>query len=124
MRERGSDPSLARRANSTSSAVNSVLGRVVMAAGEVDLSKIRNLGVIAHIDAGKTTTTEHLLYYAGAKHKLGGVDEGTTETDYDVEEQQRGITIYSACIPFQWREDAAQPLQTPRPAGVSTEEPR
>ena len=54
-----------------------------------DLTRVRNLGVIAHIDAGKTTTTEHLLYYAGAKHRLGGVDEGTTETDYDPEEQER-----------------------------------
>ena len=61
--------------------------------------KVRNIGVIAHIDAGKTTTTEHLLYYAGAKHKLGGVDEGTTETDYDPEEQERGITIYSRLRP-------------------------
>ena len=52
-------------------------------AATLDLTKIRNIGIIAHIDAGKTTTTEHLLYYAGAKHKLGGVDEGTTETDYD-----------------------------------------
>src|SRR3954471_1804866 len=67
-----------------------------------DLPRVRNIGVIAHIDAGKTTTTEHLLYYAGAKHKLGGVDEGTTETDFDPEEQARGITIYSACIPFKW----------------------
>ena len=66
---------------------------------DYDLTKIRNLGVIAHIDAGKTTTTEHLLYYAGAKHKLGGVDEGTTETDYDPEEQERGITIYSRLRP-------------------------
>src|SRR5918911_2399053 len=73
-----------------------------MAAPSVDLRLIRNIGVVAHIDAGKTTTTEHLLYYAGAKHKLGGVDEGTTETDYDPEEQERGITIYSACVPFQW----------------------
>lgn len=67
-----------------------------------DLTRVRNIGVIAHIDAGKTTTTEHLLYYAAAKHKLGGVDEGTTETDYDPEEQARGITIYSACVPFEW----------------------
>jgi len=74
---------------------------------------MRNLGVIAHIDAGKTTTTEHLLYYAGAKHKLGGVDEGTTETDYDPEEQQRGITIYSACVPFEWNGFTINLIDTP-----------
>src|SRR3954468_22666262 len=78
-----------------------------------DLPRVRNLGVIAHIDAGKTTTTEHLLYYAGAKHKLGGVDEGTTDTDYDPEEQERGITIYSACIPFQWRDCTVNLIDTP-----------
>jgi elongation factor G len=78
-----------------------------------DLTKIRNLGIIAHIDAGKTTTTEHILFYAGAKHKLGGVDEGTTETDYDQEEQERGITIYSACIPFQWQDCTVNLIDTP-----------
>jgi elongation factor G len=78
-----------------------------------DLTKIRNIGIIAHIDAGKTTTTEHVLFYAGAKHKLGGVDEGTTETDYDQEEQERGITIYSACIPFQWRDCTVNLIDTP-----------
>jgi elongation factor G len=78
-----------------------------------DLTKIRNLGVIAHIDAGKTTTTEHILYYAGAKHRLGTVDAGTTETDYDQEEQERGITIYSACIPFQWRDCTVNLIDTP-----------
>ena len=78
-----------------------------------ELSKIRNLGVIAHIDAGKTTTTEHLLFYAGAKHKLGGVDQGTTQTDYDPEEQERGITIYSACIPFQWAGFTINLIDTP-----------
>jgi len=77
------------------------------------LSSIRNLGVIAHIDAGKTTTTEHLLYYSGVKHKLGGVDEGTTETDYDPEEQERGITIYSACVPFRWKECTINLIDTP-----------
>src|SRR5438105_6541660 len=77
------------------------------------LDKIRNLGVIAHIDAGKTTTTEHLLYYAGAKHKLGAVDAGTTDTDYDPEEQERGITIYSACIPFKWRDCTVNLIDTP-----------
>src|ERR1051325_11207270 len=78
-----------------------------------DLSKFRNLRIIAHIDAGKTTTTEHVLYYAGAKHKLGGVDEGTTDTDYDPEEQERGITIYSACIPFAWRDCTINLIDTP-----------
>jgi elongation factor G len=78
-----------------------------------DLKNIRNIGVIAHIDAGKTTTTEHLLYYAGEKHKLGGVDEGTTETDYDQEEQERGITIYSACVPFQWAGHTVNLIDTP-----------
>ena len=82
---------------------------------KIDLSKIRNLGVIAHIDAGKTTTTEHLLYYAGAKHKLGAVDEGTTETDWDAEEQERGITIYSACIPFTLARLHRQPDRHARP---------
>jgi elongation factor G len=77
------------------------------------LDKIRNLGVIAHIDAGKTTTTEHLLYFAGAKHRLGTVDAGTTETDYDPEEQERGITIYSACVPFQWRDCTVNLIDTP-----------
>src|SRR5215218_6815236 len=78
-----------------------------------DLTRVRNIGVIAHIDAGKTTTTEHLLYYAGAKHKLGGVDEGTTETAYDPEEQERGITIYSACVPFQWMGHTVNLIDTP-----------
>jgi elongation factor G len=68
------------------------------------LAKIRNIGVIAHIDAGKTTTTEHILYYSGAIHRLGGVDEGNTETDWMELERQKGITIQSACIPFKWTE--------------------
>src|SRR5881392_4077936 len=80
---------------------------------QFDLTTIRNLGVIAHIDAGKTTTTEHLLYYAGAKHRLGEVDAGTTDTDYDPEEQERGITIYSACIPFSWRDCTVNLIDTP-----------
>jgi len=79
----------------------------------LDLTKYRNLGVIAHIDAGKTTTTEHLLFYAGVKYKLGGVDTGNTETDYDPEEQERGITIYSACIPFSWNGHTVNLIDTP-----------
>jgi elongation factor G len=79
----------------------------------IDLSKLRNIGIIAHIDAGKTTTTEHLLYYAGAIHRLGEVDAGNTETDYDEEERNRGITIYSACIPFKWRDCTINLIDTP-----------
>jgi elongation factor G len=71
---------------------------------KLDLHLLRNFGIIAHIDAGKTTTTEHVLYYAGETHKLGGVDEGTTTTDWMALEQEKGITIQSACIPFQWEE--------------------
>jgi elongation factor G len=78
-----------------------------------DLTKVRNIGIIAHIDAGKTTTTEHILFYSGATHKLGGVDEGTTLTDYDKEEQERGITIYSACIPYKWRDCTMNLIDTP-----------
>ncbi|HWG44919.1 MAG TPA: elongation factor G [Gemmataceae bacterium] len=80
---------------------------------KLDLSKIRNLGIIAHIDAGKTTTTEHLLYYSGATHLLGAVDKGNTTTDWEPEEQERGITIYSACIPFQWRDCTINLIDTP-----------
>src|ERR671922_1440190 len=78
-----------------------------------DLSKIRNIGIIAHIDAGKTTTTEHVLYYSGATHRLGEVDSGNTETDYDEVEKERGITIYSACIPFAWRGCTVNLIDTP-----------
>src|ERR1700719_1116110 len=80
---------------------------------QFELPQVRNLGIIAHIDADKTTTTEHVLFYSGAKHKLGGVDEGTTDTDYDEEEQERGITIYSACIPFHWRDCTVNLIDTP-----------
>ncbi|GMU83311.1 MAG: elongation factor G [Planctomycetota bacterium] len=78
-----------------------------------DLSKIRNIGITAHIDAGKTTTTERVLYYSGAVHKMGDVDDGTTVTDFDVEEQQRGITIYSAAVTFHWRDCRINLIDTP-----------
>ncbi len=84
-----------------------------MAAAKLDLSRYRNIGIIAHIDAGKTTTTEHVLYYAGATHRLGAVDSGNTTTDFDEEEQERGITIYSACIPFTWRDCTVNLIDTP-----------
>jgi len=78
-----------------------------------DLSRIRNIGVSAHIDAGKTTTTERLLHSTGMIHRMGEVDEGTTVTDFDVEEQERGITIYSAAVSFFWRDCRINLIDTP-----------
>jgi len=78
-----------------------------------DLSKIRNIGIAAHIDAGKTTTTERVLFYAGRIHRMGEVDEGTTTTDFDQEEQQRGITIYSAAVSFEWLGYTINLIDTP-----------
>jgi len=78
-----------------------------------DLNQIRNIGIIAHIDAGKTTVTERMLFYTGATHKMGDVDKGTTVTDFDPEEQQRGITIYAACVTFAWRDVVVNLIDTP-----------
>ena len=77
------------------------------------LEQIRNIGIIAHIDAGKTTVTERMLFVSGAKHKSGMVDKGTTETDSDEEEQNRGITIYSACVTFPWKDIHINLIDTP-----------
>ena len=68
------------------------------------LSRVRNIGIMAHIDAGKTTTTERILYYTGKSHKLGEVHEGTAIMDYMVQEQERGITITSAATTCEWAE--------------------
>jgi elongation factor G len=79
----------------------------------VNLRKLRNIGIAAHIDAGKTTTTERILYYTGRTHRMGEVDEGTTITDFDQEEQQRGITIYSAAVTCPWRDHTINLIDTP-----------
>ncbi|HQE27058.1 MAG TPA: GTP-binding protein, partial [Phycisphaerae bacterium] len=79
----------------------------------VDLRRVRNIGIAAHIDAGKTTTTERILYYTGKTHRMGEVDEGTTITDFDQEEQQRGITIYSAAVSCPWRDHTINLIDTP-----------
>jgi len=80
---------------------------------QYDLNKIRNIGIIAHIDAGKTTTTERVLYYTGRTHRLGDVDEGTTVTDFMPQERERGITIQAAAITCQWRDHQINIIDTP-----------
>ncbi len=77
------------------------------------LENLRNIGIIAHIDAGKTTLTEKMLFYSGVKHRAGKVDSGTTTTDVDPEEQERGITIYAACVTFPWKNVIVNLLDTP-----------
>ena len=77
------------------------------------LQNLRNIGIIAHIDAGKTTVTERMLFLSGAKHRVGKVDSGNTTTDDDPEEQNRGITIYSACVTFDWKDIHVNLLDTP-----------
>jgi elongation factor G len=77
------------------------------------LENIRNIGIIAHIDAGKTTLTERLLFFTKTSHRLGDVDRGTTVTDFDPEEQERGITIYSAAVTFRWRDVTVNLIDTP-----------
>jgi len=77
------------------------------------IQQIRNIGIIAHIDAGKTTLTERMLFFTKAIHRLGDVDQGTTVTDFDPEEQERGITIYSAAVSFPWRDVVVNLIDTP-----------
>jgi len=77
--------------------------------------KIRNFGIIAHIDAGKTTTTERVLFYTRRIHKVGNVDEGTTTTDWYIVEQQRGISIFSAAVTCEWKGLMFKPHRHPGP---------
>ncbi len=80
---------------------------------EFPLEKIRNIGIIAHIDAGKTTTTERILYYTGRVHKIGEVHEGTTTTDWMPQERERGITITAAATYCRWRDCQVNIIDTP-----------
>jgi len=79
----------------------------------VPLDKVRNIGIIAHIDAGKTTTTERILFYTGKTYKLGDIDEGTTVTDWMAQERERGITIVSAAITTFWKDCRINIIDTP-----------
>ncbi len=77
------------------------------------LEKIRNIGITAHIDAGKTTTTERMLYYTGSSYKIGEVHDGNTTTDYMEQERERGITITSAAVTCEWKDHRINIIDTP-----------
>ncbi|PSB31794.1 elongation factor G [Chlorogloea sp. CCALA 695] len=79
----------------------------------VPLEKVRNIGIAAHIDAGKTTTTERILFYSGVVHKIGEVHEGTATTDWMEQERERGITITAAAISTSWKDYAVNIIDTP-----------
>ncbi len=84
-----------------------------MAAKATPMDKMRNIGIIAHIDAGKTTTTEGILYRTGLKHKIGAVHEGETTTDWMAQERERGITIVSAAVTSYWKDHQINIIDTP-----------
>ena len=82
-------------------------------AREYPLERYRNIGIIAHIDAGKTTTTERILFYTGKTHRIGSVDDGTTVTDWMEQERERGITIVSAAVSAEWKDYQINLIDTP-----------
>jgi len=88
---------------------------------EHDLNKVRNIGIIAHIDAGKTTTTERVLYYTGMVHRIGEVHDGAATTDYMEQERERGITITSAAVTTSWREHKINIIDTPGHVDLTAE---
>ncbi|MBS5478983.1 MAG: GTP-binding protein, partial [Coriobacteriia bacterium] len=76
-----------------------------MATKKLNLADTRNIGIMAHIDAGKTTTTERILYYTGKTHKIGEVHDGAAKMDWMIQEQERGVTIQSAATTCYWKKD-------------------
>ena len=80
---------------------------------QIELEKTRNIGIIAHIDAGKTTTTERVLYYTGKSHKIGEVHDGNATMDWMEQEQERGITITSAATTCFWLDHQINIIDTP-----------
>ena len=83
---------------------------------QYSLEKTRNIGIMAHIDAGKTTTTERILFYTGVNYKLGETHEGTATMDWMEQEQERGITITSAATTCHWRDTRINIIDTPSSA--------
>jgi elongation factor G len=86
-----------------------------------NLARVRNIGIMAHVDAGKTTTTERILFATGATYKLGEVHDGTTVTDFDPQERKRGITIFSAAITCHWDGHRINLIDTPGHVDFSDE---
>ena len=84
-----------------------------VSAATAALARIRNIGITAHIDAGKTTTTERILYYTGVSHRIGEVHDGNTTTDYMAQERERGITITSAAVTCEWKDHRINIIDTP-----------
>src|SRR5690606_21561355 len=78
-----------------------------------EIQKVRNIGIMAHIDAGKTTTTERILFYTGKNYKIGEVHEGTATMDWMVQEQERGITITAAATTSTWHSSTINIIDTP-----------
>ncbi len=90
-----------------------ISGKGIRMTREFSIEKYRNIGIMAHIDAGKTTLTERMLYYTGRKHKIGEVHDGTTEMDWMEQEKERGITITSAATTYYWKNHSVNLIDTP-----------
>ena len=86
---------------------------VIYMVRKVSLKKTRNIGITAHIDAGKTTTTERILYYTGKTYKMGEVHDGAAVMDWMIQEQERGITITSAATKCPWKDFEVNLIDTP-----------
>jgi elongation factor G len=109
----GMAASAVRMTSVMSAPAKSVLTNTVKEDPRVRLNKTRNMGIVAHIDAGKTTTTERILFYSGTQKVIGEVDRGTTTTDFLEEETQRGITITAAAVRLNWNDHSVNLIDTP-----------
>src|SRR5512134_1480502 len=89
------------------------LGERLNMARKVALNRVRNIGIMAHIDAGKTTATERILFYSGRSHKIGEVHEGEAIMDYMIQEREKGITITAAVTSFDWLDHEIHLIDTP-----------
>ena len=87
----------------------------------IPLERTRNIGIVAHVDSGKTTVSERVLYYTGVSHKIGEVHEGTTVTDWMPQERERGITITAAAITCEWLDHQINIIDTPGHVDFTTE---